>query len=834
MKKSIPYLVILSSLSLLLTSCSYYIPQGGPGPIIRDTSSKEKTDDPVNDDQEKKNVALKADDSDFENKNDDVVKDDETIKNDEITDSNVDSKDEQKDTDDEKDETGSPVSPIVNQTVSFKVFSDLDLMPRYFIGDTNDFWKQNRSDRKLLVESESLLKEKFRQVALEAPDVLVLEGSLTAAGEKESHNLLAKMTQDYLTEARKKNPNAMVMILPGSIDINNIDAVRYTPTSVTSMDDGNYVQPDKNFGKVKVDSVTPREFYDIYQPVIENVPANSNITVERYKGSKEYNLANWNAILGQGDFKYGGYQGYSIRIPGKDGKKGTVLISIDSNSYTEDNAIDKDPFIPGNYRTTGGKIAAGEMNWIRRTALEATANGDAVIAFMHHGVVPHFTEEPNYLADYLVDDYEHVASNFANWGIHYVFSGHMHSNDIASYTNSRGNKIYDIETGSLATYPVWGRNVVAKVEEKDGKSNLSLDIDKDTFLPGKQTQIVYRKLDNTGNDTIDGDQITPHAQAQGLEPSMAQPMTSLIRDKVIEYMGGQSVEGFIGSLSERYIKTRIGVVQIETILRDFLTNQMSFGGQLTVQHADFRGYQYYPSGLQSTKTYQFILQAGGIFGDVHLFIDEPGMQTILRNVMQEISNKVINDISVWNKLATDIQNQLLSTNAWQGHNFLDIINAIYQSNLAGDEAASLPDWARSAMEDINKMENSQILFGANGFFRIVANNFANWLFDFIGNISISFDSVKSLIHTENFWWGAGNFFNAIKPIWDGRFNPINGSRSTFVSFINTSMNSTLNKAVTLQTGLFYNLASIMQKVGNSMANDDNEKEDIKTTLSMEM
>ena len=34
-----------------------------------------------------------------------------------------------------------------------------------------------------------------------------------------------------------------------------------------------------------------------------------------------------------------------------------------------------------------------------------------------------------------------------------IFTGHFHANDITEYRSPRGNKIYDIETGSLCAYP---------------------------------------------------------------------------------------------------------------------------------------------------------------------------------------------------------------------------------------------------------------------------------------------------------------------------------------------------------------------------------------------
>ena len=61
--------------------------------------------------------------------------------------------------------------------------------------------------------------------------------------------------------------------------------------------------------------------------------------------------------------------------------------------------------------------------------------------------------EPELLPMYLVNDYERLSTAFADAGMSYVFTGHMHANDIAAMTTEAGSTLYDIETGSVVTYP---------------------------------------------------------------------------------------------------------------------------------------------------------------------------------------------------------------------------------------------------------------------------------------------------------------------------------------------------------------------------------------------
>ncbi|MBQ8063960.1 MAG: hypothetical protein IJ230_08510 [Clostridia bacterium] len=72
---------------------------------------------------------------------------------------------------------------------------------------------------------------------------------------------------------------------------------------------------------------------------------------------------------------------------------------------------------------------------------------------MHHGTVAHFSQEQTILGEFLVDDFQKVATTLADAGMHYVFTGHFHSQDVSVMTTEKGNTIYDIETGSSITYP---------------------------------------------------------------------------------------------------------------------------------------------------------------------------------------------------------------------------------------------------------------------------------------------------------------------------------------------------------------------------------------------
>ena len=123
------------------------------------------------------------------------------------------------------------------------------------------------------------------------------------------------------------------------------------------------------------------------------------------------------------------------------------------------------------YREDGSRISPGLLKWIEKQVLAASQDGKMLIGMVHHSVLEHFGIE-NIGGNLLcLENYKELATQFADWGIKYFFTGHEHANDISAAVSEKGNKIYDIETGSLITYPNAYREVsfsdmAVKIETK--------------------------------------------------------------------------------------------------------------------------------------------------------------------------------------------------------------------------------------------------------------------------------------------------------------------------------------------------------------------------------
>ncbi|WP_108822883.1 metallophosphoesterase [Dysgonomonas sp. Marseille-P4361] len=119
------------------------------------------------------------------------------------------------------------------------------------------------------------------------------------------------------------------------------------------------------------------------------------------------------------------------------------LLAIDAARYAEYE----------NMSISSGRILPQTEEWIMNILNEAQGKDIQVIGMMHWGLTEHIVYQSEFFEQYLVDDWQRLAKTFADKGMKAIFTGHFHSNDISAAVSDNDNKIYDIETGTLSSYP---------------------------------------------------------------------------------------------------------------------------------------------------------------------------------------------------------------------------------------------------------------------------------------------------------------------------------------------------------------------------------------------
>lgn len=313
------------------------------------------------------------------------------------------------------------------------VMSDLHYLSPDMIADTEDFEHAFNSDRKLLKESSSILREMLERVRADKPDILLVSGDLTKDGEQECHAALAKQLQQLQQDV----PGLKIYVINGNHDIRNYNAKNFNTA------DGKAVPATRT---------EPEDFKQIYDFVYSDPTVIATFTPA--EGNKAGGLS------------------YVARPV-----EGLTVIAMDTCRYSSDNTSNGD-----DEHETSGAISADLEKWVIEQTAAAKARGDLVIGLEHHGLVPHFDVQPTILPMYLVNGYERIAQEYADAGMSVVFTGHMHAVDIAAMTTKAGNTFYDIETGSALTYPCPVRFVDLRRSTVGGETNTYMSVSTKTHI----------------------------------------------------------------------------------------------------------------------------------------------------------------------------------------------------------------------------------------------------------------------------------------------------------------------------------------------------------------
>jgi UDP-2,3-diacylglucosamine pyrophosphatase LpxH len=300
--------------------------------------------------------------------------------------------------------------------VKLAVFSDPHYFAPEYIKAGPAFDTYLAHDRKLLAESKAILSKTVENIKKTDAQVVLITGDLTKDGEKLSHTQMAAFLK------KLKDGGKQVFVIPGNHDINNPLAVQY---------EGNKSVP--------VDKVTPDDFRKIYHDF----------------GYDQAIAQDPNSLS------------YVVQpIPG------LWILAIDSCSYENNQAKG----VP----VTGSGLNTKRLNWVTDQLKAAQEQNIMVLGMMHHGLIPHFSMEKTLFSNYVIDDWENVSAKFADMGMRVIFTGHFHAQDIATSQTKNNQSIYDIETGSLVTYPCPYRLIELTDSKIDIETETILEIDYNT------------------------------------------------------------------------------------------------------------------------------------------------------------------------------------------------------------------------------------------------------------------------------------------------------------------------------------------------------------------
>ncbi|MBO5776403.1 MAG: metallophosphoesterase, partial [Clostridia bacterium] len=151
--------------------------------------------------------------------------------------------------------------------------------------------------------------------------------------------------------------------------------------------------------------------------------------------------------------------------------------------------------------------------WTVNAVKQAIADGKTPIGLTHYSLISHFGEVLSNFTNEksFINDAENFRAQLMDAGLEYVFTGHMHSNDVAQYTDENGNTLYDIETASLPAFPSPIRQVEIYGEEFHFDTIYIEELKESTlpnYLPEEEKVAVLKDyqayaLKSVGRDMMD-------------------------------------------------------------------------------------------------------------------------------------------------------------------------------------------------------------------------------------------------------------------------------------------------------------------------------------------
>lgn len=521
------------------------------------------------------------------------------------------------------------------ETLKIASLSDTHYLSPTLIKDTEDFTTHLNSDRKMFAESDAFVNALLDTIKKDDPDVLLISGDLTKDGEKEGHEALAAILEKFEEET-----DTEVYITPGNHDLNNSNAMNFNTEDGVAAPAGRTTQED-------------------YKKIYGDLVYNDDSVIATFTPAED---------------KQGGGLSYVARP-----KDGFTIISIDSARYSADNTESG-----LNEHETSGAVSADLEQWVIEQITAAKERGDTVIGLQHHGMVPHFTMEPDLLPMYLVNDYERLAQVYADAGMSYIFTGHMHANDIATVTTEAGNTLYDIETGSVVTYPSPARAVTLTRSIDSGIVKETMDVKTYTHVgPITFTDPL------TGEERTIED-MTEYGRQHGFSNDM---LTTTVNGFLHSYYVQAIEAGGIRSVIESLVSDLAGM--------DLTVDQLvDVGLPLLLPTPEEGGTLYYDSDEGG-----MVIDTTGSSLELQILIRNSGLKQAL-NVLLDKVDALLEDPAELDNAVTTIVESLTGIMVTDDKTLLDYVNYIYQSHLGGEDNGQQPQWVQDATA---KIENGELV-----------------------------------------------------------------------------------------------------------------------------
>ncbi len=239
-----------------------------------------------------------------------------------------------------------------------------------------------------------------------------------------------------------------------------------------------------------------------------------------------------------------------------------------------------------------------QLEWIRTQAKKAREEGQMMFAMNHYPLLP---GQPIFsvISSAVQKNASYITEMLADEGVHLVFTGHMHNQSINEKITEKGNRIYDVCTGSIIASPASMRFVT--IEDKN-----TVDI-KTEAIPDFNWDTNGRSCEKYLSDLFDG-MILNMLEDMKDNPQRIMNKFGIKNDKlkpVFKFIGKKLNKLKVGTLCRLlWIKCDKSVKKM--LLKDFITKLVRdvFSGNQTFKEGTPHGDVF----LRFIKRFNFIFK----------------------------------------------------------------------------------------------------------------------------------------------------------------------------------------------------------------------------------
>lgn len=531
--------------------------------------------------------------------------------------------------------------------VKIAVVSDTHYYPLNYVSDCDDYKAYVGGDPKMLEESGSIIDAAFAMAKADRPDLLLISGDLTKDGEVQGLTDIA----GKLAEVEKAGTQAYV--INGNHDIYNSDACTFA-----------------NGKKEQVESASPKKFREIFAEFGydgKEGQAYYKDSDEARKAKEEYNPGFFNM-----DDDIPGCLSYTVDLGNY------MILAIDSGQYLPSAGTGLDT----KEHITAGRIDKHVLTWAEEQVKAADAEGKTVVGLMHHGLIPHFKGEDNVLSEYVVDNWRHAATTLADAGMRYIFTGHMHANDVAEFTTPKGSHITDLETGSLSAYGTPVRTVSIKKGD-------ALESGKRTHetisVTSKSVEEVTLQFANGISQQVSS--LTEYASEKLYGEKMFNNLAGGMLRPILQEIGGTGLR--------TWLQRNLPDLDVHQIALDAIAGGLAGGidmdlGTIGRVHVDYRNnaINLTPSGI------------AGIVGATS--VSDQQIVSIIDDLLEQVEAKYIDKpdylLGEVDKIVTQVSECGVASLDDGQKSLYDLVFVLLTGHYAGHEDA--PAWTETALEGI--------------------------------------------------------------------------------------------------------------------------------------